>query len=201
MFASYLCHELQAMRPLGDVEILVNDNNALLDTNGDNIVVLDLDSSFADIAFFSENIIGFSIEDFINDKKRKIKCISRLIRPFNINDLLNIVSSMLKNERYSCLSQLDSQDDVDDEITFLNSELAVKYLNNTMRLSRNEYNILELLDSRRGETITRDEIKNLLGSEHGNMCDVYVCRLRAKFAEISNKKMIYTVRNKGYTLK
>ena len=201
LFAGYLSHELKAARLLGNVEILVNDNNALLDTDGNNIVILDLDSSFADVDFYSECIIGFSAEEFSGERKRKTKCIKRLVRPFLIDELLEIVTVMLKNERLNCSIPVDSKNPADEKIVFSANDLSVKYLDNTIRLSRNEYNILKLLNGRRGEAVARDEIKLLLGSDNGNMCDVYVCRLRAKLDEISNKKIIYTVRNKGYMLK
>ena len=41
----------------------------------------------------------------------------------------------------------------------------------------------------------------ILGKDSGNMCDVYICKLRSKLSSVSNEKVIFTVRNKGYMLK
>ena len=68
-------------------------------------------------------------------------------------------------------------------------------------LSENEYKLLSLLCEMRGETVTREQIDEILGATEGNMGDVYICHLRRKLDNQLGLKLIYTVRGKGYMLK
>jgi DNA-binding response OmpR family regulator len=61
--------------------------------------------------------------------------------------------------------------------------------------------MLTLLYERAGEPVSREELSAVLSSSEGNMCDVYICKLRTKLESVSNRKLIYTVRSKGYALK
>lgn len=74
-----------------------------------------------------------------------------------------------------------------------------------VRLSRKEYEILELLNSRKGGTLTREMILcDLYGGEHEpglKIIDVFVCKLRKKLAlATDNKRYIETVWGRGYRL-
>ena len=71
------------------------------------------------------------------------------------------------------------------------------FCGNRLHLSKNEYDVLSLLDNNLGEPVSREKINHILGGECGNMCDVYICRLRAKLADLCKEKLIYTVRNLG----
>ena len=77
----------------------------------------------------------------------------------------------------------------------------IVFCGNRIHLSKNEYDILSLLDKKRSEPVSREEINRVLGGECGNMCDVYICRIRRKLSAFRNEKLIYTVRNRGYMLK
>jgi two-component system cell cycle response regulator CtrA len=74
-----------------------------------------------------------------------------------------------------------------------------------VRLSRKEYNILELLSLRKGATVTK---KMFLGYLYGGMdepemkiIDVFICHLRKKLAQATGGKLyIETVWGRGYRL-
>ena len=59
--------------------------------------------------------------------------------------------------------------------------------------------ILDRLFSRRGETVSREELSGLLGGG-GNSVEVYVCKLRAKLEKPLGRRMIITVRGVGYKM-
>lgn len=71
----------------------------------------------------------------------------------------------------------------------------------TVSLSPAEADILRIMCDRRGEVVTRDELRVLLGGAQGNITDVYICRLRTKLDNALGVKFIYTVKGKGYMLK
>ena len=59
--------------------------------------------------------------------------------------------------------------------------------------------LLERLYARRGEAVSREELATLLGGG-GNSVEVYICKLRAKIEKPLGRRMILTVRGKGYRL-
>ena len=67
-------------------------------------------------------------------------------------------------------------------------------------LTDGEWAILERLYARRGHPVPRDELASLLGGG-GNSVDVYICRLRTKIEKPLGRRIIWTVRGKGYVLK
>ena len=69
----------------------------------------------------------------------------------------------------------------------------------TVALTPAEWTIFTHLNARPGETVTRDELAALLGGG-GNIVDVYVCRLRTKIEKPLGRRMIWTVRGKGYRM-
>ena len=201
LFARYLKHEIKAFCHADDIEVVINDSASMFDSDADKIVILDLDSSYADVIFSSEYVIGiYSCEKNVT-RKNNAKFIKCIHRPFTIRDLTDIVSGILSGGYKDGSIRADSDYVSEDKMIFVENELSVIYRGNKIRLSGNEYRILSLLDRFQGETVSRNEINLALGGEFGNMCDVYMCRLRSKFAAVSNEKIIYTVRNKGYMLK
>ena len=65
-------------------------------------------------------------------------------------------------------------------------------------LSRHEFNTLELLCQNTGKCVSRESIREILNSTDGNISDVYISHLRSKLELPFGRKIIYTVRSKGY---
>ena len=59
--------------------------------------------------------------------------------------------------------------------------------------------LLECLYAHRGEAVSREELATLLEGG-GNSVEVYICKLRAKIEKPLGRRMILTVRGKGYRL-
>ena len=66
-------------------------------------------------------------------------------------------------------------------------------------LTATEQAIFQCLYTRRGETVSREELSGLLGGG-GNSVEVYVCKLRAKIEKPLGRRMIVTVRGVGYKM-
>ena len=89
----------------------------------------------------------------------------------------------------------------DDRILFYyDNDNTVGYCGRSITLSDHEMTILTRLCECSGEPVSRDELNALLGASGGNIADVYVCRLRKKLEDIDGRRVIFTVRSKGYKI-
>lgn len=79
---------------------------------------------------------------------------------------------------------------------------TVSYRGKSVRLTTHEFRLFMLLNSRMGETVSREDIQKTLHStsEKSNMADVYACYLRKKLESIAGQGALISVRGKGYLL-
>lgn len=80
---------------------------------------------------------------------------------------------------------------------------CVSFGEKSVQLTEREAALYELMASRRGETVTRDEIMNCVWSENDgttNVADVYISYLRKKLIPLFGRGVIITVRGQGYML-
>ena len=96
----------------------------------------------------------------------------------------------------------DNADRTDDNIVYFyrNEKNTVRYKANQIFLSESEAKILLALCESSPNPISRETLGELLESGQGNIVDVYICKLRKKLEEPFSKKLIFTVRNKGYKI-
>ncbi len=171
--------------------------------------LVDLDfcseDDISDLASYS-NVIGFShtYQDANKDILRSFYAV--LHRPFLMDELFSIIFSegkLLINQKiHRPVNSASRQTRA--KKSYLKVDHASKkaiWGNDGIALTDSEYKVLSLLYDRRGETVSRKEISELLGADEGNICDVYICMLRRKIDNRFGVKLIYTVRGKGYTLK
>ena len=77
---------------------------------------------------------------------------------------------------------------------------TVKYKNISITFSDNEFKILKCLCENAPQEVSRDILDALVGTYGSNITDVYICKLRKKVEEPFGKKVIFTVRSKGYKI-
>ena len=69
-------------------------------------------------------------------------------------------------------------------------------------LTAREWGVLEMLASRRGRVVSRDELLETLWGEHSSEAsaslDVIVSRLRRKLGDAAERCRVSTVRGEGY---
>jgi len=68
----------------------------------------------------------------------------------------------------------------------------------SVRLSALEWQVLHCLCDHAGETVSAETLQQILGSHQSNMANVYVCHLRRKLETVADKRIILTVRGKGF---
>ncbi len=192
VFARMLAIEIEGARK--DYKVALNHYDH---SDGDALVVLDLDSPYASGTFDAAGIIGFSKNEKSISPENIEKCKLLLHRPFLIDEFLDHIEDM---SNQSTGNQVTVRSDEKSRLCFLPDGL-VTLDGRGIRLSENEYALLKRLGDEMGKPVSRRELSAVLSSADGNICDVYICKLRGKLEAGGSERFIYTVRSKGYMLK
>lgn len=202
LFAFMLRAEIESMG--SDYSVSVNEYKTRAEERG--ILIVDLDSSYASEGFLAEYVIGFSRNEESLSKDILFKCNSVLHRPFIVDDLKKSIKEIALGEKLPEEKAQDEQSGVKNEVftkglVLDGSDSSVCLEGRKIHLSGNEYAVLSKLNENAFNPVSRDELNKVLSSSCGNMCDVYICHLRTKLEADRGKRLIFTVRGKGYMLK
>lgn len=122
-----------------------------------------------------------------------------ITKPYNKDILLEKIKRMIK--------KLDPVQYKEIELNGVTLDLhlsLVKYQNNTVELTRNEFRILYYFFTNPKKVITKEELLDYLWNEKyyldDNILTVNINRLRKKLEEIGLTDFIKTIRKKGYQL-
>lgn len=123
-----------------------------------------------------------------------------LIKPFSFDELLARIRAMTRTAFGAADNLLTIAD-----ITLDTKTQVVRRAGREVTLSAKEYALLEYLMHNQGIILSREKIENHIWNldyEGGtNVVDVYISYLRKKLDEGREKKLIQTVRGRGYLLK
>ena len=161
------------------------------DTDGFSVVFVDVDSVEISATRFGANVIEIST-GFAEDSSRRLSYPPSLIA---IREYI-LSSGQIKVIRKKVEPVADKR-----IAYFDHRKSLVRIDGEEYPLSEYEMKLLCYLCDRATEAVSRAELSELLGAEKGNICDVYVCHLRKKLEKNGDRRVIYTVRNKGYMTK
>ena len=124
-----------------------------------------------------------------------------LVKPFAFEELLARVRALLRLGRSLSPEKLMVADLILDPVTH-----QVKRGGKIIQLTYTEYRLLSYLMSNANRVLTRTMIEDHVWGydyfeEFSNIIDVYIRYLRKKIDEGFNKKLIHTIRGKGYIIK
>ena len=123
-----------------------------------------------------------------------------LVKPFSVEELLARIRAMTR----TAFGVSDSLLSVGD-LTMDTAAKVVKRGGKEIPLSAKEYALLEYLMHNAGIVLSREKIENHIWNfdyEGGtNVVDVYIRYLRKKIDEGYDKKLLHTVRGRGYVLR
>lgn len=131
--------------------------------------------------------------DAVAEDQRTL-CLQILLRPFDIHVLCETVTVLLSPDRL-VLSAPTAQP------RLLRTPLGFELDGEPLSLTASEEQILYALYQRRGDTVPRTELCELLENEtNEKLADVYICLLRRKLEAGGHPRLIFTVRGVGYRL-
>lgn len=123
-----------------------------------------------------------------------------LVKPFSFDELLARIRAMTRTSFGVKDSLLTIAD-----ITLDSAAQTVRRAGRELTLSAKEYALLEYLMHNQGIILSREKIENHIWNldyEGGtNVVDVYISYLRKKIDDGREKKLIHTVRGRGYVLR
>ncbi len=123
-----------------------------------------------------------------------------LTKPFSFDELLARVRALLRR-------RANPQTDVVRiaDFTFDPARLTVRRGENPIDLSAKESQLLELLVRHRGEVLSRafiaEHVWQMSLDSESNVIDVNVARLRKKIDDHHARKVIHTIKGRGYVLR
>lgn len=113
-----------------------------------------------------------------------------LTKPFLITELLRNIAE------YSALPATEK----DKKVRLLSGRCY--YGDESVELSKLEYNLLDFILSKRGSVVcVQDIARDVFGTDNANAVRVYIHYLRKKLDEKFSRKIIYSVHGKGYMIK
>lgn len=123
-----------------------------------------------------------------------------LIKPFSFDELLARIRAMTRTSFGAADNLLTIAD-----VTLDTKSQVVRRAGRELTLSAKEYALLEYLMHNQGIILSREKIENHIWNldyEGGtNVVDVYISYLRKKIDEGREKKLIHTIRGRGYVLR
>lgn len=100
-----------------------------------------------------------------------------------------------------CVSRVDSTESQGVKIVFFNDERNLVSVNERKYiLSDAEYKILIALCKSANDVVLREKIQDIFENGKSNIGDVYICRLRKKLEAPLGRRIIFTVRERGYKI-
>ena len=165
-----------------------------------DVVILDLDTAAAPPADHYRRMIGFTRTPALSADDARRQCSMILHRPFEIRLLRREVLEADTLGAHVPVSDTNERRERSKRITLDKEKNTVTVDGVTLRISPREHQLLELLLAARGETVSRERIRDRIGDSSTNKVDVYVCYLRRKFEAAIGVPMISTVRGEGYRL-
>lgn len=123
-----------------------------------------------------------------------------LIKPFSFDELLARVRALLRRRAKPQTDMVAIAD-----FTFDPTRLTVRRGGEPIDLSAKEFQLLELLVRHRGEVLSRvfiaEHVWQMSLDSESNVIDVNVARLRKKVDDQHDRKLIHTIKGRGYVLR
>ena len=209
--ADFICRGLKEEGYAVDVAYDGEEGHYQATVNDYDLIVLDLMLPKMDGLAFCRDlrrrkmatpIIMLTAKDALKDKIRGLDSGANdyLTKPFAFEELLARIRVLLRGGRQAEPASLQVDDLELDLITH-----RVTRAGKDVPLTNKEYALLEYLMRNAGSIVTRtmlsEHVWDMSFDTLTNVIDVYINYLRGKIDQGHNKKLIHTIRGRGYVLK
>lgn len=151
-----------------------------------------IDSDTVTLTDHDRLYLGFTRDEAALAEDQRAMLHAVLHRPFTMEELRHAVMRLLSPEH--TLS-------VRPHLPLIHTAHGFELDGEPMKLTDAEMQVLQYLYEHRGETVTREELCEILKSESNpKLADVYVCLLRKKLESTGLPRLLFTVRGVGYRL-
>lgn len=147
-------------------------------------------------------VLFLTAKDSISDRVKGLDSGANdyLVKPFSFEELSARLRAMMRSSFHHTDNVLSAADLILDTASH-----AVRRGDREISLSAKEYELLQYLMYNKGIVLSREKIENHIWNfdyEGGtNVVDVYISYLRKKIDTGYDKKLIHTIRGKGYVLR
>jgi DNA-binding response OmpR family regulator len=147
-------------------------------------------------------VLILTAKDMLQDKIKGLDlgADDYLVKPFAFAELLARVRALLRRSAKPILDVLRVAD-----LTIDRTNNLVKRGDETIKLSKKEYVLLEYMMIHAGEVLSRERLEQISTNfdyeGYSNVIDVYIRFLRKKIDDNHDAKLIHTIRGFGYVLR
>ncbi len=124
-----------------------------------------------------------------------------ILKPFSIEELGARVMAHLRRERRST-GHRELEEEKEEQLFIFYSQCQIQYHNKPIRLTKTEFDIVELLSMNPGQVFSREQIyervRGIDGEGDNSIIMEHIRRIRNKLSAVSEKEYIETVWGVGY---
>ena len=124
-----------------------------------------------------------------------------ILKPFSIEELGARVMAHLRRERRST-GHRELEEEKEEQLFIFYSQRQIQYHNKPIRLTKTEFDIVELLSMNPGQVFSREQIyervRGIDGEGDNSIIMEHIRRIRNKLSAVSEKEYIETVWGVGY---
>ena len=124
-----------------------------------------------------------------------------ILKPFSIEELGARVMAHLRRERRST-GHRELEEEKEEQLFISYSQRQIQYHNKLVRLTKTEFDIVELLSMNPGQVFSREQIyervRGIDGEGDNSIIMEHIRRIRNKLSAVSEKEYIETVWGVGY---
>jgi two-component system copper resistance phosphate regulon response regulator CusR len=123
-----------------------------------------------------------------------------IVKPFAFSELLARIQNVLRRRKDFVPDRLSFAD-----LTLNHKRLTVERAGQDIDLTSKQFLLLELLLRQQGEVLSRnyiaEQVWDMSFDGDSNVVEVNICRLRAKVDDPFERKLIHTIRGRGYVIR
>jgi hypothetical protein len=163
-----------------------------------DVVIVDLDTLGTSVSSGNYTLVGITRAPQ-KEARYAERCDVTLEYPFLLRELREIICASADNGFFETPNTERAQSFYSDA-----EKRMVEFLGVKVYFSDYEYRVLQRLCQTPSVPVSREELSALFESDdpaQTNMADVYICHIRKKLSEVTEQKIIFTVRGRGYMTK